>query len=62
MKVVIGSNGRDAALATPRTWTDLDSCFGTHGNASLRVRGLSPPIDRSYLGEDGVGVGEFFGG
>jgi len=60
VKVVIGSNGRDAALATPRKRTDFDGRFGIHGNAQLRVRGISRPIDRSYLVEDGVGFREFF--
>jgi hypothetical protein len=33
VKVVICSNGRDAALATPRKRTDFDRRFGIHRNA-----------------------------
>jgi hypothetical protein len=33
VKVVIGGNGRDAALATPRKRTNFDGRFGIHGKA-----------------------------
>ena len=62
MKIVIRCDGGDAALAAPSERADVDGRFGINRNPEPPSIRISHAIDGGYVGEDGIGLGNFFGG
>ncbi len=61
-KVMVGSRGSDATLASPREGADLDGGLGIYRNPEHVFIGIRLLVALLHLGKDGIGFGEFFWG